>query len=68
MFLVVGKNKNNNLEGIVMNARDCFAEKEYEEQARETTPLFDENEFPETKDLGNEMELDEEFDAIRSMN
>ncbi|MFC7781260.1 hypothetical protein [Legionella taurinensis] len=51
-----------------MNAKDCFAEKEYEEQARETIPLFDEKECHKTKDLENEMDLDEEFYAIRSMN
>ncbi|HAU3748675.1 TPA: hypothetical protein F8A13_12565 [Legionella pneumophila] len=68
MFLVVGKDKNNNLEGIVMNAKDCFAENDYEEKARETKPLFDEKEIHEAHDLENEMELDEEFDAIRSMN
>ncbi|RJT43645.1 hypothetical protein D6J04_14090 [Legionella taurinensis] len=68
MFLVVGRDKKNNFKGIVMNAKDCFAEKEYEEQARETIPLFDEKECHKTKDLENEMDLDEEFYAIRSMN
>ncbi|HAT8943838.1 TPA: hypothetical protein JBA90_01870 [Legionella pneumophila subsp. pneumophila] len=68
MFLVVGKNKNNNLEGIVMNTKDCFAENDYEEKDRETKSLFDEKEVHEARDLENEMELDEEFDAIRSMN
>ncbi|AGN13922.1 TPA: hypothetical protein JBD37_11925 [Legionella pneumophila subsp. pneumophila] len=68
MFLVVGKNKNNNLEGIVMNAKDCFAENDHEEKIRETKSLFDEKEVHEARDLENEMDLDEEFDAIRSMN
>ncbi|HAT8370445.1 TPA: hypothetical protein JBA50_13150 [Legionella pneumophila subsp. pneumophila] len=67
MFLVVGKDKNNNLEGIVMNAKDCFVENDSEEKARETNPLFDEKGVHEA-DLESEMNLDEEFDAIRSMN
>ncbi|HAT8691247.1 TPA: hypothetical protein JBA08_02360 [Legionella pneumophila] len=68
MFLVVGKDKNNHFEGMVMNAKDCFAANEYEEQARETIPLFDEKKCHKTKKLESEVDLDEEFDVIRSMN
>ncbi|ERH41150.1 TPA: hypothetical protein SLD83_003205 [Legionella pneumophila] len=50
-----------------MNAKDCFVENDYEEKARETNPLFDEKGVHEA-DLESEMNLDEEFDAIRSMN
>ncbi|HCC3243575.1 TPA: hypothetical protein ACW6D3_002679 [Legionella pneumophila] len=51
-----------------MNTEDCFAANEYEEKARETLSLVDENECHETRDLENKMDLDEEFDAIRSIN
>ncbi|ADG24385.1 TPA: hypothetical protein ACIZB4_001214 [Legionella pneumophila] len=51
-----------------MNAKDCFAENDHEEKIRETKSLFDEKEVHEARDLENEMDLDEEFDAIRSMN
>ncbi|WP_454783574.1 hypothetical protein [Legionella sp. WA2022007384] len=51
-----------------MNAKDCFAANEYEEKAREPIPLADESECHEARDLENEMSLDEEFDAIRSIN
>ncbi|HIA7952708.1 hypothetical protein [Legionella pneumophila] len=51
-----------------MNANDCFVEKEYEEKTRETVPLFDERDCYKTKDLENEIDLDDEFYAIRSMN
>ncbi|HGT2643512.1 TPA: hypothetical protein ACM2VO_002468 [Legionella pneumophila] len=51
-----------------MNAKDCFAENDHEEKARETKSLFDEKEVHEARDLENEMDFDEEFDAIRSMN
>ncbi|CAM2832013.1 TPA: hypothetical protein NHI63_002538 [Legionella pneumophila] len=67
-FLVVGKDKNNHFEGMIMNAKDCFTENDYEEKTKETSPLFDEKEGHEARDLENEMNLDEEFDAIRSMN
>ncbi|HHF0523323.1 MULTISPECIES: hypothetical protein [Legionella] len=42
-----------------MNAKDCFAENEYEDKTRETTPLFDEKEGHEARDLENETDLDE---------
>ncbi|MFO9702931.1 hypothetical protein [Legionella pneumophila] len=51
-----------------MNAKDCFVANEYEEKVRELIPLVDESECHETRDLENEMDLDEEFDAIRSIN
>lgn len=50
-----------------MNAKDSFVEKEHEEKTR-ATPLPDEKERHEIRELENEIDLDDEFYAIRSMN
>ncbi|HHI9467476.1 TPA: hypothetical protein ACP9DH_003298 [Legionella anisa] len=51
-----------------MNAKECLVANEYEEKTREAVPLLDEKERHELRALENEMDLDDEFYAIRSMN
>lgn len=54
--------------GMAMNAKDSFVEKEHKEKTREATPLLDEKKRHEIRELENEIDLDDEFYAIRSMN